>query len=363
MGAQSSLIEELEQSIAKGTSDQRAETLRRITNLFVVSAERINDQQAEVFDDVMGRLIEVIETRARAELSERLAPMPNAPCGVIRRLAHDDEISVAGPVLTQSPRLTESDLVGIAETKSQAHLLAISGRRSIDQAVTDVLVDRGDDGVVRKVVGNPGASFSDSGFGALVQRANKDDVISDRLVQRSDIPPHLFCSLLVQATEAVRKRLLALAPPEVQPDVYRVVARVSEELAAGSRAGIQRDYAGAIRRLLSKYRAGRLGEPEVIQFAQADQFEEAVAALSLLSNVPVDVIEPVLNGDRIEPTLILCKAAGFQWPTARAVVLLRSRGRQRSSENLADAQADFDKLSVLTAQQVTRFWQSRAASH
>ena len=114
---------------------------------------------------------------------------------MIRRLARDDEIAVAGPVLAQSVRLTPTDLVDIAETKSQAHLLAISGRDAIEPVVTDVLVHRGDEKVVRTVVANPGASFSDNGFGVLVRRANEDEAVSERLARRADIPPHLFCFL------------------------------------------------------------------------------------------------------------------------------------------------------------------------
>src|SRR5690242_19026448 len=163
-----SLIEELEHALTTGSSEQRADTLRRITDLFIVSAGDLNDQVTQIFDDVMGMLVEAIETKVRAELSVQLAPIEDAPINVIRRLACDDEIAVAGPVLAQSPRLSPTDLVGIAETKSQAHLLAISERDAIAPMVTDILVNRGDDHVVRKVVANPGASFSDSGFGALV---------------------------------------------------------------------------------------------------------------------------------------------------------------------------------------------------
>ena len=96
-----------------------------------------------VFDDVLGKLIHRIETKALAELSSRLAPIDNAPIDVIRRLARNDEIIVAGPVLATSARLTASDLIEVAETKSQRHLLAISGRSQLEEAVTDVLLTHG----------------------------------------------------------------------------------------------------------------------------------------------------------------------------------------------------------------------------
>src|SRR5205823_5070106 len=127
-----------------------------------------------LFDDVFGRLINEIEVKARAELSNRLAPVSNAPVQVVRRLAKDDDISVAGPILQHSQRLPESDLVHIAKTKSQAHLLVISGRSGIAEPVTDVLVRRGDLHVVRGVADNRSARLSDDGFTELIRRAEKD---------------------------------------------------------------------------------------------------------------------------------------------------------------------------------------------
>ena len=41
---------------------------------------------------MIGRLSRAIELRARVELSERLAPVPNAPAGVVRQLCEDNEM-------------------------------------------------------------------------------------------------------------------------------------------------------------------------------------------------------------------------------------------------------------------------------
>ena len=73
-------------------------------------------------------LVARVETRARAELSKRLAPVDYAPFEVIQYLAWDDEIAVAGEVLTHSGRLSTEALVKIARIKGQDHLLAISAR-------------------------------------------------------------------------------------------------------------------------------------------------------------------------------------------------------------------------------------------
>src|SRR6202011_5860641 len=109
---------------------------RRTPDLVLGSSDRFTGEQVALFDDVMGRLIDRIETRALAELSRRLGPVANAPERIVRRLARNDAIAVAGPVLTQSPRLGEADLVDIAASKSQAHLLAIAQRRAPRGSVT-----------------------------------------------------------------------------------------------------------------------------------------------------------------------------------------------------------------------------------
>ena len=94
-----SLIIELEEAVHSHSAEKRVETLRRVTDLFLGEAERLNDEQIALFDDVLGKLIHRIETKALAELSSRLAPIDNAPIDVIRRLARHDAIIVAGPVL------------------------------------------------------------------------------------------------------------------------------------------------------------------------------------------------------------------------------------------------------------------------
>jgi len=209
-----SLIIELEEAIRSGSKDKRIDALRRITDLFVAESDRLTDQQINVFDDILGHLIKRIEAKALAELSRRLAPIHNAPIEVVRQLARDDNIGVAKPVLTTSARLSDSDLIEIASKKTQAHLRAISARAQIETAVTDILLQRGDQDVFYTLAENSGARFSARGFETLVRRAEGDGRLAEKVGLRLDVPLRLFRELLSRATEAVRTRLLELAGPE-----------------------------------------------------------------------------------------------------------------------------------------------------
>jgi len=357
MNPRASTIRELEQSIRDGSSEKRVTTLRRVTDLFVIHAERFDEEQVALFDDVIGRLAAEIETAARAELAERLASIPNAPAGTVRRLAHDDAIEVSGPLLERSDRLMESELLELARTKSQAHLLAISGRTRLGSAVTDMLVERGDKLVARRVASNAGAIFSEDGFAVLVARAGGDERLAETVGQRIDIPPFLFKKLLTRATDRVRERLLATAKPEMQVAIEHVLSEVSEKVGARSDLA-SRSYSAANSFVQVLAQSGRLGTQELVNFAKGGRFEETVASLAVLAAVPTDIVDRVMHGDSVDPLLVLCKAKSFDWSTVRAVILVR-RGRKLTAQELESACQDYNTLSTATADRVLRFWQVR----
>jgi uncharacterized protein (DUF2336 family) len=356
--AHQSMIRELELSIRDGTPSQRISTLRRVTDLFISGAERFDEEQVRLFDHVIARLAVEIEKTALAELSSRLAPISNAPVAAVRALASDDAIVVAAPVLVQSERLGEADLVEIARTKSQAHLLAISGRARLGEAVTDVLVERGDDEVARRVAGNGGASFSELGFSHLVERAGTDDALAETVGQRIDIPPYLFQKLVTRATERVLELLLSAARPEMRVAIEHLLSEISYKVRARSELA-SRSYSAARSYVQMLSQSGRLGVPSLLEFARAGRFAETVAALAEIALVPIEIVDRVMYGDTLDPCLILCKAKEFDWSTVRALILVRRGCRTLSPQELARICEDYSLLSRSTADRALRFWQIR----
>lgn len=354
MSARRSVLEELEEALSTHAIAYRAETLRRITDLFLGAAADYDEREVGLFDDVMVRLVGEIESSVRAVLARKLATVPNAPRTLMRKLAGDEAIEVAGPVLTQSPRLDDATLVATATTASQGHLLAISQRSAISAAVTDVLVERGDREVALATVENAGAVFSTEGHRLLVERSKTDDALALGVWTRDDIPRHRLLELFTVATEKVRRSLEA-----ADGQTTRMVRDMLSEVSAGFQSHIRtrsRDFSDAQRTVAAVHRAGRLDEHKVREYAATASFDETVVALALLAELPVGACERAMVQPRPELVILLARAIGFSWNTTRTV--LRLRGALTTGAH-DDCLAAFSKLKPETARKALQFLRLR----
>jgi uncharacterized protein (DUF2336 family) len=350
-----SIIAELEEAVRNGTSEKRIDTLRQVTNLFLHDAERLSEDQVEVFDDVLCLLVARVESRARAELGTRLALVDHAPFQVIQNLARDDKIDVAGSVLSHSSRLTTSDLVEIASTRGQDHLLAISGRTNLPEAVTDLIIDRGERKVIRRLANNASARFSDTGYSGIVARADADDELVEILGLRVNLPVKFLRDLLRRATDAVRARLMAIAPADLREEIKRVLKSIVG--VAGEETSSAPDFsrAEALVKLLKDL--NELDDAAIIKFAKATKFEEMAAALALLNNLPTELMARLLEGPRSDLVLIPCKSGGLSWLAVEAILCNRPLKQPLAEPTLNLARKDYGKLSAQTAQRTVRWWQ------
>ena len=354
------LLDELQTTLAHGTVARRVETLRRVTDLFINGAVDYSDEQVGLFDDVFQCLMHHIETAAKALLANRLAPLEIAPPQTIRALAFDDLIEVAAPVLSQSERLDDDVLIETARNKSQAHLMAISIRRVLSGAVTDVLVLRGNDEVIQSTVNNPGAEFSERGFTRLVNRAEGDDNLATCLGLRPTLPRHLSLKLIAKASATVRERL-ETAHPQQAGEVPTAV-REATRLARAAPAAMTKDTAIAHALVKSLYEDGRLDEFQVAAFAEAGKFDEANAAVAALAKVPVTIAENMMVESRSEGVMILAKVAGMSWSTVKAIINMRDGLSGTEPTDLAACKATYERLRSSTAQQVLRFHRMQQTS-
>ncbi len=355
MSEASSFLRDLDEAVSRGTPESRKRALWHTTDLMITGG--YSDDEIWTFGEVIGRLADEIEVAARVQLSRQLARFDQAPVNIIHKLAFDDEIEVAGPILRESERLEPYALVANACTKGQTHMLAIAQRKSIDEEVTDVLVTRGNQDVVKSVATNNGARFSDFGFLHMIQRAEGDSILAEQLGLRQDIPRHIFQQLIAKASDDVKKRL-ADERPDMTDQIQSSVSDVAGELQ--SKFGpVSRSHFVAKRVVATQHRLGNLNEKSIALYATSHKLEEVTIGLSLLCALPGDVIERALFDKNREMLLILAKALDFSWPTIMALLFLGAKDHRITAKDLKDLESEFGRLNVATSRSVLQFYQSR----
>jgi hypothetical protein len=355
MNAKTSLLRGLDDAISRGTAERRLQALWHTTDLMITGS--YSEDEVWTFGEVIGRLADEIEVATRAQLAKRLAAFDRAPANILHKLAFDDAIEVAGPVLRESERLEPYALVANVCLKSQSHMLAITKRKAIAESVTDVLVTRGDQEVVNSVAGNNGARFSDFGFLHMIKRAEGDSILAEQLGLRKDIPRHVFQQLIAKASDDVRKRLERERPDmvdQIQSSVADVAGALQSKFGPTSRS-----YFVAKKVVTAQHRQGNLNENSISGYARAHRVDEVTIGLSLLCALPGDVIERALLDRNRQTLLIMAKALDFSWATTMALLFLGAKDHRITASDLNDFESEYGRLNVKTSRSVLEFYQSR----
>lgn len=324
-------VHEIEEQLRNSDSQKRQNTLRALTDLFLSAAPQLDEDGVEVFDSVFDVALEKSNTAVLTNISGRMAPVPNAPSRLIKRLANDSAISVAGPVLSQSPRLSETDLCEIARVRGNPHLLAISTRKHLMPSVTDILIDRGDNEVARNVASNETAKLSERGISRLVERAKNDETISAGLYMRSDLSPDAISMELAHA----------------------------ETRAENKRAKI----ATAQRLVVTLKQTDQLTELKIGEFAAEQKYEELIAAISLMSHLKYQLVESMMHGQRLGGLTLVCKSLGFKMTTMNLLWKLAVSRNGATSDEVQNARKDFLAVSREISERVLRFWLVRQSAN
>ena len=323
------------------TVRERGRVLRETADLFLSKSACYSDQQVKLFDSVMLQLLDHVDREVREYLSNRFASLDDAPPAVIRYLANDDAIAVAGPVLQQSPCLDEEFLVGCARCKSQDHLAAMSLRPTIGHHLSDVLIERGNDQVVLNLAKNSGAKLSDHGYSLMVDRARDSQQLASAVFNRADIPRQHMLALFKKASAAVRRELEVEAGRKAE-ETFEALKLASQRLQETTQEDSQR-YASARLRIAELRQAGCLSEKEISAFARQGAFEEVVIAISELCRLPEAQMERLIVEETCDRLFIVSRAIGLSWPCVRQLLLMNS-ATPRSPEQMEHLMAAYNTI-------------------
>src|SRR5579872_1399196 len=353
-----SILKDLNEAILRGSAESRANALWHATDILLDG--EYSEEQIWLFGEVIGRLADQIEQATRAELSRRLAHSDNAPPKIVKMLAFDDAIEVAGPILQFSPRLDNQSLIANIRTMGQPHMLAISRRIFVPVEVTDELLTRGNREVAQSVVANECACLSDFGFLQMIKWAETDFAFAEQVGLRKEIPPHLFRQLIAKASHEVRQKLEQERPDlaaEIQATVKKAAFKLNSKFGSDTT-----DYLAVRRAVADRYQSGRLSEKTILAYALAHKIDEVTIGLSLLCALPDDLVGTGFALNNREMILVLAKALDFTWETAMAFLFMAAENHRISAGDLDTLRKAFERADVQASRDKMKGYQARRSS-
>ncbi|HEV7327972.1 MAG TPA: DUF2336 domain-containing protein [Bosea sp. (in: a-proteobacteria)] len=319
------------------SSDSRRKLLNAVTDLFLLDSDPSEVAQ-EHYGEIALRSLPHLDTEGRREYADNVAATQTLPHRVAVSLANDADAGVARLVLKLSPVLTDTDLAAIAISQSQAHLVAIAERARLSEGVTDILVERGDNTVLRTVSGNEGAQFSDRGFDRLLQRGGDDAAVGEALSRRSDLSP--------QRAERVLRIVEQMSGPGAETG--------SQQTAAMARQA--RQQRREVRLLIADLQAGERSLDEIVDMlAEEDRAFHLAQVIAISAEITNEQALRVLMQRDVSGIAVVARMLGLGKDSFHAILTLRGRRLYFKAKDIEDDLKAYEELDTATAERTMRF--------
>ncbi len=354
--APASRLPDLIAMAADGSSENRRKLLRELTESFFGAPTR-SAAEDSLYDAVLVSLTTDMETAVRAELAARFADVADAPRGLIRRLAND-EAAVAGAVLRASPILTDEDLLSVVRTHGQEHLRAVSIRPTVSEAVSDIIVERGDDVTLGTLLRNDGAQLSRAASETAVERAKVNPALHEATVTRSALPADLLNEMYFVVEARLRQQILE-QNARMDPALLESALAAGRTRVASSDGALPADYSESLAYVEELKAAGQLTPQMLARFLRSGGQTSFLIALSQLADIDFHTASQIVQRRDLDALAVVCRSADLDRALflTYAVVLLNDDG---DAMGKAHAYARmYAELTIEASQRTLRFWRMR----
>lgn len=329
------------------SSEKRLELLRRIADTFAVESKTAAPSVQYLLDELVITLLKKVNDEERAPAAESLAKMHRLPESVAQALVHDENMAVARPVIQNYRALSKDILVELASKGSQVHLEAIAGRDALEHEITDIVVQRGNEEVVRTLAANKGAQFSRLGMRTMIGRAGNDERLQVLLTERCDLSLEAVGQLLPLLSQHLAEKLRSTS--------LSFNATVVHDHVFSWLSGRQRNIARA-NRSIERIRNGA----EKLDHALMMEIEErlllnAATLIAGVSELDRDFAFNLVTQGSSDNLVVLLRSLAVGWPVADSLLKLR---QDKLGAQICGPKVDqiaYEAVDVAGAQRVMRF--------
>ncbi|NJR20479.1 MAG: DUF2336 domain-containing protein [Hyphomonadaceae bacterium] len=199
---------------------------------FLDSPHLPTPSECALFCDVLVKLYGHARQEIRHRLSATLALTDWVPPSLLRELALDS-FSIAQPVVSFSPILSDAIMLEVIETRDLAHRLCVAERPNINETITRKLIETENEKIVGAVARNATARIHTRDFHAAMKVLTRRQDDLDTLVTRHDLPPSLIATAYSLAGAQARISLSLRLPPRLEQRLSRLTAYVAADAADG----------------------------------------------------------------------------------------------------------------------------------
>jgi uncharacterized protein (DUF2336 family) len=273
---------DVQRLMAAPTPDQKHGVAVKVVGAY--RGDALKGEERAIAEEIFRLLARDVEVSVRQALAEEVRALSTLPHDVALILARDVD-SVASPVLTDSPVLTEEDLIEIVNASGAAKQIAIANRAVVSERISSALIDKGNEAVVTTLVANPGARLDEGLLDKVMDRHGNSQSVQDKLSERPKLPPRIAERLVSMVTDRLRERMISRH--NLDPDLATDLILSAYERAAVKLVGEDSDATSieALARQISSQ--GRLTDALILRAACLGEIGLVEAALAVRAGVPV----------------------------------------------------------------------------
>jgi len=194
----------IRQALQGSTAESRANAVQKIGR--TIRAVEMSASERDFATKLMDRICADVSELVRRALSVTLQNSHNLPRQIALTLIEDID-SIAVPLLSSSPVLTDHDLVTVLQSKAADKIRAIAQRKTISLHVSRAIVSFGDSAATARLAANDGALISPETAKMIADLHADDDLIRDAALSRHDMPPEVVSKLIEHSVEKVEANL------------------------------------------------------------------------------------------------------------------------------------------------------------